>query len=184
MSRNDGIDIPELLTFLKKYVSNIRDNWPKIQDEIDAIRKKQLQEQKAIEARKDAFESKLDGYEKIKLGKGVVKYIQVRGEAGGSSPYEGADVTCHFTLYLHATLQKIESSYNNGQVFRFKMGAGGVVRCWEEAFASMVSGERAIVFCPSDLAYNTYGTEKGVPANADLYYELHLISFDEKREEL
>jgi peptidylprolyl isomerase len=183
LRRNDEVNIPLVLQFLKKHVPCIRESWDQMQKEIDTIKASELAKLKAMEERKKAFEDKLDGYEKVKLAKGVVKYIKVRGEAGGASPYEGSDVTCHFVLYLHSDLRKVESSYENGQIFRFKMGAGGVVKCFDEAFASMVPGEKSIIFCPSDMAYNTYGTDK-IPVNADLYYDIHLISFDEVKSEL
>eukprot|EP00759_Apiculatamorpha_spiralis_P042091 PhF_6_TR40399/c3_g1_i1/m.60194 len=178
MRRNDEANVIQLLYFLRKHVPYVEENWEKVQTEIDFLKAAKEKELKDMEQRKQEFEDKLDEYEKVKLAKGVIKYIKVRGEPGGTSPYDGSDVTAHFALYLHSTLKRIESSYTNGQVFRFRMGGGGVVKCFDEAFASMTVGEKAVLFCPSDMAYNTYGTDR-IPPNADLYYEVHLIHFDE-----
>jgi FKBP-type peptidyl-prolyl cis-trans isomerase len=72
---------------------------------------------------------------------------------------------------------EFDASYNRNQPFSFKLGVGQVIRCWDFAIARMSTGQKVKVTCPSDWAYGSRGAGGLIPPNADLIFEVELLSF-------
>lgn len=91
----------------------------------------------------------------------------------GGSPLPASSVTVHYTGYL-ADDGKLFESTRNSQPASFSMN--GVIPGFSEALSSMKVGGRRLVLIPADLAYGRQG-QGPIPPNADLIFDLELVSF-------
>ena len=96
---------------------------------------------------------------------------------------EGAEATAGSTIVVHYTGwltdgSKFDSSLDRNDPFSFKLGAGMVIRGWDEGFNGMkVGGKRQLVI-PSDLAYGEAG-RPGIPPGATLIFDVELLDITE-----
>jgi peptidylprolyl isomerase len=103
-----------------------------------------------------------------------LKILMVK-EGQGPMPRPGQTVAVHYTGKL-PNGTKFDSSRDSGQPFSFRLGAGEVIRGWDEAFAMMKVGSRAIITIPPHLAYGARGAGGGViPPNATLLFDVELL---------
>jgi FKBP-type peptidyl-prolyl cis-trans isomerase FkpA len=74
--------------------------------------------------------------------------------------------------------KEFDSSANAGQPFRFVVGAGQVIKGWDQGVAGMkVGGVRRLVI-PADLAYGEAGAQGVIPPGATLVFEVSLIGIE------
>ncbi|MDX5419302.1 MAG: FKBP-type peptidyl-prolyl cis-trans isomerase [Hymenobacteraceae bacterium] len=69
---------------------------------------------------------------------------------------------------------KFDSSYERGQSFSFVVGAGSVIKGWDEGLQLMRVGETAKLFIPSYLGYGFYGSNS-IPPNSVLIFEIKVL---------
>ena len=74
----------------------------------------------------------------------------------GESPTPGATVRVHYTGTLMDGT-KFDSSRDRGEEFKFALGRGQVIPCWDQGVAAMTFGERSKLTCSSDTAYGSRG---------------------------
>ena len=93
----------------------------------------------------------------------------------GKEAKSGADVSVHYTGWLTDDT-KFDSSKDRGNPFQFRLGAGNVIRGWDEGVAGMrVGGSRKLVI-PPDLGYGSRGAGGVIPPNATLLFEVELLA--------
>ncbi|KAL7472801.1 hypothetical protein ACHAXS_013186 [Conticribra weissflogii] len=116
---------------------------------------------------------------------GGVKKIIIEAAPDGAlgPPPEGYEVTAHYTGTLASDGTKFDSSRDRNQPFKFTIGAGMVIRGWDEGFASMKIGEKAKLFIRSDYGYGASGSPPKIPKDADLVFDVELLDFKEKEKE-
>jgi FKBP-type peptidyl-prolyl cis-trans isomerase FkpA len=101
----------------------------------------------------------------------------------GSGPEarRGARLTVHYTGWLYDESRpdnkgkQFDSSVGS-EPFTFRLGAGEVIRGWDQGFEGMrVRGKRRLII-PTDLGYGSMGTPDGtIPGNAGLVFEMELL---------
>ncbi len=96
----------------------------------------------------------------------------------GEQASAGTHVSVHYTgwLYENETAgRKFDSSKDRNEPFGFPLGAGHVIRGWDEGVAGMrVGGTRRLVI-PSELGYGARGAGGVIPPNATLLFEVELL---------
>lgn len=101
-----------------------------------------------------------------------LRYLR-RAPGTGQPPVLGAELVVHYDgLLLDGT--KFDSSRDRGKPYTFRVGTGTVIKGWDEAFATMLKGEKRTLIIPWWLAYGESG--KGpIPAKATLVFEVELL---------
>lgn len=102
-----------------------------------------------------------------------LKYVDLK-VGDGVVPKKGEWVQVHYTGWL-ADGKKFDSSVDKGRPFKFKLGAGGVIKGWDEGVATMKVGGKRKLTVPPGLAYGEKGFGDIIPANATLTFEVELI---------
>lgn len=95
----------------------------------------------------------------------------------------GNEVKAHYTGTLESDGSKFDSSVDRGTPFKFTIGQGQVIRGWDEGFASMKVGEKAMLTIRSDYGYGDSGSPPKIPGGATLQFEVELLGFGEKQKE-
>ena len=97
----------------------------------------------------------------------------------GAAAKAGQRVSVHYTGWLYHDGQagrKFDSSKDRGDPFAFALGAGNVIKGWDEGVAGMqVGGTRRLVI-PPHLGYGARGAGGVIPPNATLLFEVELLA--------
>jgi FKBP-type peptidyl-prolyl cis-trans isomerase len=92
----------------------------------------------------------------------------------GNVTQPGRLVTVHYTGWLESGV-KFDSSVDRNDPFKFVLGAGQVIRGWDDGVSGMrVGGHRQLIIPPA-LAYGEGGSGNVIPPNATLIFEINLI---------
>jgi hypothetical protein len=81
---------------------------------------------------------------------------RIDSKGSGKNPEAGKKVKVHYKGYLPDGT-KFDSSFDRNQPFEFSLGKGQVIKGWDQGFATMKKGEKAILRCRSDYAYGDGG---------------------------
>lgn len=96
----------------------------------------------------------------------------------GAAPAKGQTCSMHYTGWLWENGQKgakFDSSLDRGQPFAFPLGAGRVIKGWDEGVATMNIGGKRTLLIPPDLGYGARGAGGVIPPNATLLFEVELL---------
>ena len=97
----------------------------------------------------------------------------------GASPKTGQTCVMHYTgwLYENGTKgKKFDSSHDRNEPFDFPVGAGRVIKGWDEGVASMKVGGKRTLIIPPGLGYGARGAGGVIPPNATLMFEVELLA--------
>eukprot|EP01104_Vermistella_antarctica_P012633 TRINITY_DN36_c0_g1_i2.p1 TRINITY_DN36_c0_g1~~TRINITY_DN36_c0_g1_i2.p1 ORF type:complete len:154 (+),score=27.51 TRINITY_DN36_c0_g1_i2:35-463(+) len=91
---------------------------------------------------------------------------------------KGDTVSVHYTGTLLATGAKFDSSRDRGQPLDFGLGAGRVIRGWDEGLLDMCVGEKRKLTIPPAMGYGPRGFGKVIPPNSWLVFETELMALN------
>jgi peptidylprolyl isomerase len=105
-----------------------------------------------------------------------LQYVEVL-EGTGALPTAGQTVVVHYTGTLEDGT-KFDSSRDRGQPFKFPLGAGRVIKGWDEGIATMKIGGQRTLIIPSELGYGSRGAGGVIPPNATLIFDVELLGVE------
>src|SRR6266487_2180528 len=95
-------------------------------------------------------------------------------EGTGDAAKMGETVSLHYTGWL-TDGKKFDSSKDRGKPFRFQLGAGRVIKGWDEGVQGMKVGGVRKLMIPPELGYGARGAGNDIPPNAELTFEVELL---------
>jgi FKBP-type peptidyl-prolyl cis-trans isomerase FkpA len=99
----------------------------------------------------------------------------------GNEAVAGRQVTVHYTGWLYDSTtpenkgNKFDSSRDRNDPFSFRLGAGQVIRGWDEGVAGMKVGGRRTLTIPSNMGYGARGAAGAIPPDAALVFDVELL---------
>lgn len=100
--------------------------------------------------------------------------IETITEGDGAVAEAGTRVSVHYEGRLE-TGEVFDTSRKRGQPFEFTIGAGQVIRGWEQGVTGMKIGETRRLTIPPELGYGEAGAGGVIPPNATLVFEIELL---------
>lgn len=94
----------------------------------------------------------------------------------------GDTLHMHYTGTLHADGSEFDSSIPRGQPFTFPLGAGRVIKGWDQGLVGMCEGEKRKLIIPPHLGYGASGSPPKIPGDSVLVFEVELLKIDRKSE--
>lgn len=92
----------------------------------------------------------------------------------GNAPQKFQNVAVHYTgMLVNGTV--FDSSYRRNQPIVFPIGAGRVIKGWDEGIALLKEGGKAKLIIPYFLAYGEQGRPPVIPAKATLIFDVELV---------
>ncbi|MCC7175098.1 MAG: FKBP-type peptidyl-prolyl cis-trans isomerase [Bryobacterales bacterium] len=142
--------------------------WRVKQDELERVRSERM-----VAREKAASKAYLD---KAAAEPGAVRtpsglVFRELAAGSGASPKATDTVSVHYRGTL-VNGQEFDSSYRRKQPARFPLS--GVIPCWTEGVQRMKAGGKALLGCPSELAYGD-GGRPSIPGGAALIFEIELL---------
>ena len=111
---------------------------------------------------------------------------------------KGDKLSMHYTGTLHSDGSQFDSSYDRGDPLSFTLGAGQVIKGWDQGetflqgevranfttsgLLAMCVGEKRKLVIPADLGYGDTGAGDKIPGGATLVFEVELVNIDRKSE--
>ena len=97
----------------------------------------------------------------------------------GPEAKAGDHVSVHYTgRLLDGT--KFDSSLDRNEPFDFTLGAGQVIKGWDQGVAGMKKGGKRKLTIPSELAYGKAGSPPKIPPDATLVFDVELLGIEGK----
>lgn len=99
----------------------------------------------------------------------------------GAEAVAGREVSVHYTGWLYDEAApghkgaKFDSSRDRGTPFDFPLGAGNVIKGWDEGVAGMKVGGQRTLLIPPAMGYGSRGAGNVIPPNATLVFDVELL---------
>jgi FKBP-type peptidyl-prolyl cis-trans isomerase len=120
--------------------------------------------------------------EVIEIAPGLTGTILKRGDGRTAEP--GDVVEVHYTGWLYDAAaeggrgDKFDSSVDRGDRFQFPLGAGRVIKGWDQGVAGMLIGEVRELKIAPEMGYGERGAGSVIPPGATLIFEVELFGLE------
>jgi FKBP-type peptidyl-prolyl cis-trans isomerase len=92
----------------------------------------------------------------------------------GAEAKSGQTVRVHYTGWL-TNGKKFDSSHDRGEPLEFQLGAGRVIKGWDQGVVGMKVGGKRKLTIPPELAYGQRGFPGAIPPSSTLVFEVELV---------
>jgi peptidylprolyl isomerase len=99
-------------------------------------------------------------------------------EGEGAEATGGSKVSVHYVGVAFSNGEEFDASWNRGQPFEFKLGAGQVIPGWDAGVEGMKVGGRRKLTIPSAMAYGARGAGGVIAPNEPLVFVVDLLSVE------
>lgn len=100
--------------------------------------------------------------------------VEMLKEGTGQKPQTGQTVSVHYVGTLEDG-KKFDSSRDRGKPIEFPLGAGQVIKGWDEGIGLLTVGSRAKLTIPPALGYGSRAMGNAIPANSTLIFDVELM---------
>ena len=127
-------------------------------------------------------EDSTNATESFEVAPGLSATIVQKGY--GRAAEAGDYVEVHYTGWLHDETaadnrgNKFDSSVDRGEKFHFRLGAGQVIKGWDQGVAGMLIGEKRELTLSPDMGYGERGAGNVIPPGATLVFEVELFGLE------
>ena len=115
-------------------------------------------------------------------GADIGEFTKIDVKVGmGKEAIPGKMVSVHYTGWLFDKLavdnkgKKFDSSRDRPGNFNFPLGAGRVIKGWDQGVQGMKVGGQRILIIPSSMGYGKRGAGNAIPPNATLVFDVELM---------
>ena len=91
---------------------------------------------------------------------------------------KGDALTVHYVGALRKTGKQFDSSRDRDSPFRFTLGAGQVIKGWDQGLLAMCPGEKRRLTVPSGLGYGDRGSGPAIPGGATLIFDVEVVNIN------
>ena len=102
----------------------------------------------------------------------VIEHIEV---GSGEEAKAGHNVEVHYAGHAWSTRKQFDSSWDRGETFTFRLGAGQVIGGWDQGVAGMKVGGRRRIVIPPELGYGSRGAGGVIKPNETLVFVVDLV---------
>ncbi|DBA03547.1 TPA: hypothetical protein N0F65_011448 [Lagenidium giganteum] len=103
--------------------------------------------------------------------------VKFRPEKCEQKSEPGDKLSMHYTGTLRKDGSKFDSSVDRGTPFEFKLGAGQVIKGWDQ-------GEKRRLTIPSGMGYGDHGSPPKIPGKATLVFDVELMKITRPKDDL
>jgi peptidylprolyl isomerase len=94
----------------------------------------------------------------------------------GAEAKSGANVEVHYVGVAWSTQREFDASWNRGDTFEFRLGAGQVIAGWDQGVAGMKVGGRRILTIPPHMGYGAQGAGGVIKGGETLIFVVDLLN--------
>jgi peptidylprolyl isomerase len=94
----------------------------------------------------------------------------------GNEATKGANVEVHYVGVAWSTQREFDASWNRGDTFEFRLGAGQVISGWDEGVAGMKVGGRRVLTIPPHMGYGNQGAGGVIKGGETLIFVVDLLN--------
>ena len=94
----------------------------------------------------------------------------------GTEATKGANVEVHYVGVAWSTQREFDASWNRGDTFEFRLGAGQVISGWDQGVAGMKVGGRRVLTIPPQMGYGNQGAGGVIKGGETLIFVVDLLN--------